>query len=271
MAMSEKERKPPATATTPTIPLHYGVDEGKETTDASFSLMLGILIFLGTLLGPITDGLHNSLEETIAIGWALLVVAFGWVIVTTYLQVRSNRHRGRRLALSSLILLILSALWGINRIVYSTSFPDTDPHMHVREQTKCSSNLRQLGQAIVLYSTRNAGHYPKRLEDLLLTEEISSEVFVCPDSGDTPATGPTTHAVIGNIDTGGHMSYIYCGANLKVPAPPNTIVAYEALGRHRGRGSNVLFGDGHTEFVNATKMRRLVSDLAAGHNPPKTE
>ena len=50
----------------------------------------------------------------------------------------------------------------------------------VANQVKCASNLRQIGQAILLYSQDHDGQYPDDFATLLLTEDITSEVFVCP-------------------------------------------------------------------------------------------
>ena len=42
----------------------------------------------------------------------------------------------------------------------------------------CASNLRQIGQAILLYSNENAGQYPDDFGPLLLTQDIEPKNFV---------------------------------------------------------------------------------------------
>src|SRR5258706_12001291 len=55
---------------------------------------------------------------------------------------------------------------------------------------KCGSQLRQIGQAMMLYALDHQNHYPDAI-DGLLEEDISTAVFVCPSSNDTPAApGP---------------------------------------------------------------------------------
>ena len=33
---------------------------------------------------------------------------------------------------------------------------------------------------------------------------------------------------------------------------------------------NVLFGDGHIEFVHTAEATALIAELTTGHNPPRT-
>lgn len=133
-------------------------------------------------------------------------------------------------------------------------------------RVKCASNLRQIGQAILLYSQDHGGQYPDSLPTILVNEDITSDVFVCPSSDDTPATGPTTQAIAAALLTGGHCSYIYLGKGFNTATvPPNAVVACEPLTNHAGEGSNVLFGDGHVEFMNASWMAALSAKAARPH------
>ena len=132
----------------------------------------------------------------------------------------------------------------------------------------CASNLRQIGQAILLYSNDNNGQYPPDFQTLLLTEDIPSECFVCPSTNDTRATGPTTQAVANNLTAGGHLSYIYLGKGMNAKTiSPDTVVAYEPLNNHANQGSNVLFGDGHVEFVAAPAIKTMEAKLKSTTAP----
>ena len=128
----------------------------------------------------------------------------------------------------------------------------------------CASNLRQIGQAILLYCNDHQGQYPDSFATTLLDEGLTAEVFVCPDSNDTPATGATTQAVAGNLLGPGHCSYIYVGNGLNSgTVAVNIVVAYEPLANHGGAGMNVLFGDGRVEFVSATVAEQIGAKVAA--------
>jgi prepilin-type processing-associated H-X9-DG protein len=43
----------------------------------------------------------------------------------------------------------------------------------------------------------------------------------------------------------------------------NTVVAYEPLSDHDKAGMNVLFGDGHVEFVSAGVAGRILGKVSA--------
>jgi len=125
-----------------------------------------------------------------------------------------------------------------------------------REQAnrvKCSYNLRVIGQAVIMYANDNHGGLPDLL-DRVLTYQVTPEEFVCPSSQDTPAPGTTPQALAANLSKGGHLSYVYVGKGMtsRILTSPNagrTVVAYEPMTNHRNDGTNVLFADGHVEWV----------------------
>ena len=84
---------------------------------------------------------------------------------------------------------ILGFLFLLNMIL----IPSRSGPRDVSNRVKSQSNLRQIGQAILMYSNENAGAYPPNFAMLLLTEDITSEVFSSPASNDTKAGG-TDHA-----------------------------------------------------------------------------
>lgn len=133
---------------------------------------------------------------------------------------------------------------------------------------KCASNLRQIGQGVQMYANENKGAFPDDFAALLLTQDITSEVFVCYITNDTRAEGPTTQAVAANLTAGGHLSYVYVGKGLTSYSPQTAVVAYEPLSNH-GNGTNVLYADGHIEWRTAAEAKWLMAELAAGHNPPR--
>ena len=70
-----------------------------------------------------------------------------------------------------------------------------------------------------------------------------------------------------------HCSYIYAAPTMRFSrfdSSPRAegIVAYESLINH-GDGINVLFGDGHVEWLNLNEAKHLVAELQAGRNPPR--
>jgi prepilin-type processing-associated H-X9-DG protein len=130
-----------------------------------------------------------------------------------------------------------------------------------------ASNLRCIGQAILLYTNDHRGEYPDSFQTILLNEDVTSAVFVSPARSETPAKGPTTQAIANQMAAGGHLSYIYLGRGLSGnTVKPNTIVAYEMI-PHAGGGTNVLFGDGHVEWVGPVTIGKIGSRAAVGQFP----
>jgi prepilin-type processing-associated H-X9-DG protein len=139
---------------------------------------------------------------------------------------------------------------------------------------KCASNLRQIGLALMFYANSHNGHLPDDIGELI-SEDLATEVFVCPSTSDERAdVGPTTQQTAANIASPGHLSYIYLGKGKTNAESSDTVLAYEPLGHHPpangvAGGSNVLFGDGRVIFIPTAPMKHLIQQLNAGHNPPR--
>lgn len=197
--------------------------------------------------------------------WVVLGGASGLTVLYVRKQVRCGRWqeaRAGRWATGLLVLgLVLGGLGALGKVF------GRDPHGDTRALVQCGSNMRQIGSAILLYSNENQGRYPDRLEQLILTQEISADLFVCPRTDDDASRGQTTRAVADGLAAGGHLSYVYVGAGLTVSCDPATVVLYEPLANHAGEGMNVLFGDGHTEYLRPAEAREILDRVAAGERP----
>jgi prepilin-type processing-associated H-X9-DG protein len=125
---------------------------------------------------------------------------------------------------------------------------------------KCASNLRQIGLACIMYAYADPqGRFPPSFEVVLSTQDITSEVFCCPSSADERAKGATTQATVAQLSAGGHLSYIYVGSSVTNKDAADVVVAYEPLKNHGGSGMNVLFADGHVEFLTAAQGQALTA------------
>ena len=149
----------------------------------------------------------------------------------------------------------------------------TGMHINNREdrlaQIKCSSNLRQIGQAIQMYANDNNGSYPASFAVLLGNIDLNPEAFVCPASHDEKAAGPTTQETLSEFGRPGHCSYVYLGAGASVSTPASFVVAYEPLEVHGRRGAHFLTRDGEVKWCHEGEAENVIQQLKAGVNPPK--
>jgi prepilin-type processing-associated H-X9-DG protein len=126
-------------------------------------------------------------------------------------------------------------------------------------RVKCASNLRQIGQAILLYANDHDGQFPDTLQTLFKDEDLdlTPGVFVCPSANDVQATGATREEIARNLDEPNHMSYVYLGRGLTKASPKDTVVAYDREINHGRQGGNVLYADGHVDWQAGDFIRQL--------------
>jgi len=143
-----------------------------------------------------------------------------------------------------------------------------------REQTnqiKCAANMRMIFLAMDDYAKKNNGLLPPTLGALLTTEDITSEIFVCPSSNQERAPGDTGDAQAAELarDPQHYCSYIYVAAGLKLDeaAQPRRVLLYEALSNHKV-GMNVLYSDGTAEFLLESKAQQMITSLPSPATRP---
>ena len=173
----------------------------------------------------------------------------------------ASRPWVRRAAYATVVAVVLVLL-------ISVLLPSLNRSSHHPAHIKCSSNLRSIGQAVQMYANENRGLFPPDFGTLLITQDLTSEVFVCYSTNDVRADGPTMQAVAEKLSAGGHLSYVYTGKGMTLNSPANAVLAYEPLSNH-GDGMNVLFADGRVNWIDPVRGRKLLAELDAGHNPPR--
>jgi prepilin-type processing-associated H-X9-DG protein len=133
-------------------------------------------------------------------------------------------------------------------LMASIMLPALSRARETANRVKCASNMRQVGQAILLYSNENKGNYPPNLGILVKTEDIVPEVFVCPSGGNAFPRGANMSVDDQVKWVNEHSDYVYVGKGMNSTAGAEVIVLYEKPDAHGGQGMNVLYGDGHVEF-----------------------
>lgn len=139
----------------------------------------------------------------------------------------------------------------------------------VRDQgnkVKSASNLKQIGLGVQMYANDHKGRFPPDLGVVMTEQDMAPEIFINPRSG--TQSPPRNLAIAARAAwVKENSDYAYLGAGLKINANADVVVAYEKMdGLHDG--INILFADGHVEFV---EMSRAIDMIGGAPNPAGRE
>jgi prepilin-type processing-associated H-X9-DG protein len=127
---------------------------------------------------------------------------------------------------------------------------DQVPRVH------CASNMRSIGQALRMYANDHQGLFPPDLAHTSLTTEYGLNTSFL--------TYPW------RAHEGRNAPFIYFGKGRTTKDVSDTILLVEFPDDH-GRsiaGSNVLYLDGHVEWIDQAQAEWIITELAVSRNPP---
>jgi len=131
-----------------------------------------------------------------------------------------------------------------------------------RDRSICLSNVRQIGQAILIYAKEHQGRFPDTLEELILTQDITAECFICPGSDLYKAEGKTPEEQARQLHD--HCSFVYHGKDLTTATAGTRPILCEPLTNHEAAGMTILFADGNAEFFSTDKAVEILQRM---HKP----
>ena len=124
----------------------------------------------------------------------------------------------------------------------------------VAQQQICANNLKQLGVVLQVYADDNDRQYPTADKwcELLKPYYRNEKALICPSAGQ----GQCHYAI---------------NPQAEPNSPPDVVLLFETKGgwnqcggpeilstdNHRGEGCNILFNDGHVEFVKIKDINNL--------------
>lgn len=176
------------------------------------------------------------------------------------LPYESHRPAAGKHRYSLLAKILMSVGGGLAGLVllFGIFAPSLCRSRETANRVKCASNLRAIGQTILLYAADNHGQFPQKLGQLMTTEDVPAELLCCPSSNDEKATGSTAEEVAAKLESEQHhVSYVYIGQELTNESPTDTPVIYEVIENHDNDGSNVLFVDRHVEWFSRRELAKL--------------
>jgi prepilin-type N-terminal cleavage/methylation domain-containing protein/prepilin-type processing-associated H-X9-DG protein len=141
-------------------------------------------------------------------------------------------------------------------------------------RTQCASNIRQIGMGLIMYANENVEVFPQdtttvverpamRSLNLLFNTYVSDKkIFKCPsDATVTNVTNAgmslsTANDSFGQVECSYGYDYTHtqaddAGVALASDRPPANPSSIANSPNHNGRGQNVVYIDGHVEFVNS--------------------
>lgn len=103
----------------------------------------------------------------------------------------------------------------------------------------CARTLKGIGVACLVHANDHKDQLPPNLDTLIDTAQLPRRGLTCPA-----------------VKTRG--SFVYRGAGLSSKDPAQLIVAFDKSENHRGNGRNVLFLDGHVDWVWADRFKEVI-------------
>jgi len=195
---------------------------------------------------------------------AILAIALG---IAGIRKTQDGRFGGQGLATTGIGLGVLS--FALHGCIYTIVWPRYERAAEIANRVQCAANLREIGQALLMYSKSHGGEFPDRLELALQTSpNVKPQHFICPSRYETPAAGATTTQQAQPLTSGGHLSYTYVARGRSKSSHGTTVLLYEPLTHHRGDGINLLMETGEVWWVRTRTAELMIAQLSRGNNPP---
>jgi prepilin-type processing-associated H-X9-DG protein len=161
-----------------------------------------------------------------------------------------------------LVLVVLACI--VIPVIYFMAMPQITSPGRRADRAQCLSNLKQIGLALALYADDYQGHLPPQNGvkglDFLLRPDILNETNV-PDFFHCPKDTKRRVARIGEPLTEDTCSYIYVGGVwLREPATNAVPICWDKPENHGSQGLNVLFNDGHVQWLTLEEWQRIRTD-----------
>ncbi|MCB9856056.1 MAG: hypothetical protein H6818_10255 [Phycisphaerales bacterium] len=123
--------------------------------------------------------------------------------------------------------------------------PSLSRARELSKRTVCAADLRGIGQAMYIHA-QDDGRFPSDFQTLIDENNITTKMLICPS---------TNHVVGDALDA----CYVIVPGQTTYSDPSNVLV-YERRENHDGEGVNVLFQDGHVQFISIEELDRRLEE-----------
>ena len=180
------------------------------------------------------------------------------IVVLVKISNSRGQLKGSGFAITAIALPVV--LVPVAAIFWAILMPALTGAKEAALRVVCANNLRQIGLAMQVYNIENDGKYltaDKWCDLLIKYAEVPPEGFRCKGA---PQQGQCNYAMNKNLENVDRGS-----------APPDMVLVFESspgwnqsggpelltTDNHRGDGCNVLFVDGHVEFIEKQNLDEL--------------
>ena len=123
-------------------------------------------------------------------------------------------------------------------LAVSILLPSLSRARELSKRTVCAANLRGIGQVLYISAQDRDNKFPDDIGDVIKEDNTTFKQFIC----------PSTAVSVPDVERAIDACYIYIPGQ-STNSPPNNVLLYERFENHGGEGVNVLFQDGHVEFI----------------------
>jgi len=230
--------------------------QGKKPKVSKLAIVSPLVVLLGYFAGLTLAGWLKSNRFCALAGFWIYILSLPVGLITGIIA-DSRIHKskglltGRVFSISGTILALI--------FIVQILIPPRNPRREYAYRIICGANLRALGMAMHKYAIDYENKYPtvdKWCDLLLQYAGITEEKFICREAFKKGNQKPCHYAINPN-----------CEPN----SPDDIVLLFETKGgwnqfggpkiltteNHKGKGCNVLFNDGHVEFIKTERLVEL--------------
>lgn len=150
-------------------------------------------------------------------------------------------------------------------VMASILLPSLNRAREQARRVQSMTNLRNIGQSTFIYANEFRGKFPDDLGELVVKTQLPPTILVNPRTDTSVPAGLEGEALKAWANES--SDYIYLGKGKKSSAGADVVLAYENP-RELDDGLNILFCDGHVEFLRMPEALEMIEraglDGAAG-------
>ncbi len=153
-----------------------------------------------------------------------------------------QRYGGQGMAIGGLVCGGVSMLWFVFMLplMISILLPSLSRARELAKRSACAANLKGIGTSVKIYENDFPGQGMPTFDMLIARGDVTPQQLVCPSSGGT-------------------QGYIFSTPADDAPIDNRTPIAWEPLSNHAGEGGNVLYADGHVEFLRTPEFEAAIA------------